>query len=152
MKIIILGCGRAGSITARMLSEAGHDVTIIDFNADAFRRLGNLPEVTEVVGSGIDLDVLRRAGIENADVFIAVTNGDNTNIMSTQIAKNEFGVARCVARMYDPSRAQAYREMGIQTLCTPLLAAGLLRDYVLEQEWGKITDYIEPLLPEGEGA
>ncbi len=151
MKVIIVGCGRAGSISARMLSEMGHDITIIDYNADAFRRLGNLPQVTEVIGSAIDLDVLRRAGIENADVFIAVTNGDNTNIMSTQIAKLEFGVPKCVARIYDPSRAQAYRGMGVQTLCTPLIAAGLLRDYVLGQEWRMVTDYIEPLLPEGEG-
>ncbi|MEI6914096.1 MAG: TrkA family potassium uptake protein [Armatimonadota bacterium] len=141
MKVIILGCGRAGSLLAGMLSEDGHDVTIIDFNADSFRRLGK-SRVTQIVGSGIELDVLRRAGIEKADVFLAVTNGDNTNIMSVQIAKTEFGIENAIARIYDPSRAEAYREMGVKTICTAMLAAGLLRDFVLGKSWGQVEDYI----------
>lgn len=146
MRVVILGCGRAGSILAHMLAKDGHDVTIIDFNADAFRRLVD-SSVKQVLGSGIDSAVLRRAGIEQADAFIAVTNGDNTNIMSAQIARDVFGVPRYLARIYDPDRAQAYRDLGISTICTSMLSAGLLRDYVLGKAWGGVLDYID--LPVG---
>ncbi len=144
MKVIILGCGRVGSMLARELAELQHSVTIIDSKADAFRRLADA-NVRLVVGSGIDEAILRRAGIEDADAFIAVTNGDNTNIMSVQIAKTEFGVEQSVARIYDPIRAEVYREMGINTICTSLLGAGLLRDYVLGKAWTGVSDYITPL-------
>lgn len=147
MKVLILGCGRTGSLLSQMLFALGHEVTIIDYNPDAFRRLGDL-RVNRVVGSGIDTAALKRAGIESADVFVAVTNGDNTNIMSAQIARTEFGVKRAVARIYDPIRAQAYREMGLSTLCTPLLAAGLLQDYILDKQWGAVTDYVDPIAPD----
>ena len=143
MKVVILGCGRAGSILAQLLARDSHDVTIIDYNADAFRRIAD-SKVHQVVGTGIDVAVLRRAGIEQADVFIAVTNGDNTNIMSTQIATREFNVPKSLARIYDPSRAQAYREIVVNTICTSMLAAGLLRDFVLDKPWGSVLDYIDP--------
>ncbi len=143
MKVVILGCGRAGSILAQLLVRDNHDVTVIDYNADAFRRIVDT-RVRQVVGTGIDAAVLRQAGIEHADVFIAVTNGDNTNIMSTQIATREFHVPRSLARIYDPSRAQAYRELGVNTICTSMLAAGLLRDFVFDNPWGSVLDYIAP--------
>jgi len=154
MKIVILGCGRVGSILARQLQENGHEVTVIDRNPDSFRRLAELP-VRQVVGSGIEEAVLKRAGIESADAFIAVTNGDNTNIMSVQIARMQFNIAKTVARIYDPIRAEAYRRMGINTICTSLLGAGLLRDYVEGKAWGKVSDYLAPIedaLPGGEEA
>lgn len=122
---MILGCGRVGSTLARQLSQEGHQVTIIDLTNDAFRRLGPRFKGQKVVGTGMDQDVLRRAGIEKADAFVAVTQGDNTNIMAAQIAQDVFHVRQVIARIYDPIRAGAYREMGISTICTTTLASGL---------------------------
>jgi len=130
-KIVILGCGRVGSTLAKQMAGDGHDVTVIDQTSDAFRRLGTKFKGQRLVGSGLDQDLLRRAGLEQAGVFVAVTQGDNTNIMAAQIAREVFGIARVVARIYDPIRAQAYREMGITTLCTTTLAAGLIHDAAL---------------------
>jgi trk system potassium uptake protein TrkA len=103
-----------------------HNVTVVDITGDAFRRLGPKFRGQKVVGTGMDRDVLRRAGIEEADAFIAVTQGDNTNIMAAQIVKNVFKVPHVMARIYDPIRATAYRELGITTLCTTTLACGIL--------------------------
>ncbi len=130
MKIIIAGCGRTGSILARMFSD-GHEVTIIDRTPDAFRRLGKSFKGKKLVGQGTDADILKRAGIENADVFVAVTDGDNRNIMAAQLAREVFGVTKVMARIYDPSRAAAYAELGIHTLCSSAINAGFLRDVAL---------------------
>lgn len=139
LKVIILGCGRVGSTLARQLSLEGHDVTIIDLTRDAFRRLGPRYKGKHRVGTGLDQDTLRDIGTGEADAFIAVTQGDNTNIMAAQIAREVFRVPRVIARIYDPIRAQAYREMGVTTLCSTIIAAGLIRGSVLEngemQRW-----------------
>ncbi len=131
-KIVILGCGRVGSTLARQMSSEGHDVAVIDLTSDAFRRLGTKFKGQRFVGSGLDQDLLRKAGVDHADVFIAVTQGDNTNIMAAQIAREVFAATRVIARIYDPNRAQAYREMGITTVCTTTLAAGLIHDSALD--------------------
>jgi trk system potassium uptake protein len=123
MRAIILGCGRVGATLAQMLDEEGHDVTIVDISIDAFRRLSPDFKGTAVVGTGIDEDVLRRAGIEHADAFVAVTNGDNTNIMASQVAKLVFGVPRVVVRIYDPVREETYRKLGLDTMCPTILGA-----------------------------
>ena len=117
MNIVILGCGRVGTTFARLMYKDGHTVTVIDEQSEAFRRLGTRFKGTRIVGNGIDEDVLRRAGIENADVFVAATQGDNRNIMAAQIAQHTFGVPRVIARIYDPIRADRYRQLGIITLC-----------------------------------
>jgi trk system potassium uptake protein len=127
LKVIILGCGRVGSTLARQLSLDGHSVTIIDLTNDAFRRLGPKFQGHRIVGTGLDTDTLRKAGIAEANVFIAVTQGDNTNIMAAQIAKDVFSIPKVIARIYDPIRAQAYRELGITTLCTTTLASAMIR-------------------------
>lgn len=127
LKIVILGCGRVGSTLAKQLGQEGHSITIIDLTRDAFRRLGTKFTGQKIVGTGLDQDTLRLAGIESADVFISVTSGDNTNVMGAQIAHEVFGIPKVIARIYDPIRAQAYREMGITTLCTTTLAAGMIR-------------------------
>jgi trk system potassium uptake protein TrkA len=127
MNIIILGCGRVGSTLAKELSLAGHSVSIIDLTSDAFRRLGSKFKGQKIVGTGLDADTLEKAGIRNADVFFAVTQGDNSNIMAAQIAKEVYNIPKVLARIYDPVRSQAYGEMGIITLCTTTLAAGYLR-------------------------
>ncbi len=133
MKIIILGCGRVGSTLARRMATEGHDVTVIDLTSDAFRRLGSKFKGTRLVGGGTDMDVLRRAGIDSADAFVAVTNGDNRNIMAAQIAKEVFSVPKVMTRLYDPIRADAYQDMGIETICTTTIAAGLLHDIALDE-------------------
>jgi trk system potassium uptake protein TrkA len=128
MRVIIVGCGRVGSTLARMLSAEGNEVTVVDQTSDAFRRLGPKFKGQRVVGPGTDVAVLKRAGIEQADVFVSVTDGDNRNIMAAQIAKTVFNVPRVLTRIYDPSRAQAYQEMGIQTICTTMIASNLMYD------------------------
>ena len=141
MNLVILGCGRIGSTLARSMSKEGHRVAIIDRKSDVFRRLGPDFGGQMVVGNGIDDAVLKKAGIEQADAFVAVTNGDNTNIMSVQIAKERFKVPKVSARIYDPIRACAYRELGIETICTTIIGAKLIKDLLLGKEWGAAAEY-----------
>ncbi len=131
MRVIILGCGRVGSKLATILDSEGHEVTIIDLKAEQFRRLGPDFKGTAMVGTGIDEDVLRRAGIEQADAFVAVTNGDNTNIMSSQIAKVIFNVPKVVVRIYDPVREDTYHALGLETICPTTIGAMTIKN-VLE--------------------
>jgi trk system potassium uptake protein TrkA len=141
MNVVILGCGRVGSTFARLMHRDGHHITIIDLQSEAFRRLGQKYKGGRIVGNGIDEDVLKRAGIENAQVFVAVTQGDNRNIMAAQIARHVFNVPQVIARIYDPIRADRYRQLGIVTLCTTTIASGLLRDFVVGGQWGLDKDY-----------
>ena len=92
-KIVVLGCGRVGSTLAKQMSGEGHDVTVVDLTSDSFRRLGTKFRGQRIVGSGLDQDLLKRAGLDQAGIFIAVTQGDNTNIMAAQIAREVFDVA-----------------------------------------------------------
>jgi trk system potassium uptake protein TrkA len=132
-KIVILGCGRVGARLARSLTEAGHEVIVIDRNGDQFRRLGENFPGKKVLGDGLDIDVLAGAGIEAADVFVAATDGDNTNVMSAQVACRKFNVCRSIVRMYDPIRAGAYREeFGINTVCPTEIVADLIQREVEE--------------------
>ena len=147
MNVIIAGCGRSGSTLARMLAPE-HHVTVIDRTSDAFRRLGKNFKGATLVGQGTDMDILRRAGAENADVFVAVTDGDNRNIMAAQIAKEVFGVGTVLCRIYDPSRAAAYQEMGIQTYCTTAISAGYLRDMAVGSISGTLAAQFQNYLDE----
>ena len=118
MHVVIMGCGRVGSTLAHSLEARGHSVAVIDQDADAFRRLS--PDFTglTVTGIGFDRDVLRQAGVERADAFAAVSSGDNSNIISARLARETFGVARVVARIYDQKRAEVYERLGIPTVAT----------------------------------
>ncbi|GAB3145310.1 TrkA family potassium uptake protein [Micromonospora sonneratiae] len=118
MHIVIMGCGRVGSTLAHSLESRGHSVAVIDQDADAFRRLGADFGGLTVTGIGFDGEVLRLAGIERADAFAAVSSGDNSNIISARLARETFGVARVVARIYDQKRAQVYERLGIPTVAT----------------------------------
>jgi trk system potassium uptake protein TrkA len=134
MKVIIMGCGRAGSELAATLDREGHDVTVLDVNAYQFTRF--LPETfrgRKITGNGIDQDVLRRAGIETADAFVAATSGDNRNVMAAQIARHIYGVSRVVCRIYDPIREQMYHKLGLRTISPTKIQAQLLKD-VLEMD------------------
>lgn len=131
MNIVILGCGRVGSRLASMLDNLGHHVSVIDNNPDAFKRLPPDFRGKEVLGIGIDEDVLKRAGIENADIFAALTNGDNTNIMASQVAKELFQVGRVIARIYDPIRENTYHMLGLETVCPTTLITNYIVKEVL---------------------
>jgi trk system potassium uptake protein TrkA len=116
--VVIMGCGRVGSTLARSLEDRTHDVSIIDSNPDAFRRLGPAFEGTKVTGIGFDQKVLERAGIDRADAFAAVSSGDNSNIIAARVARESFGIQQVVARIYDPGRAEVYERLGITTVAT----------------------------------
>ena len=143
-----------GSILANSLSRAGHSVVIIDKRSEAFRRLEPGYEGDKVVGMGIEEEALLRAGIDKADAFVAVTNGDNTNVMAAQIAQKRFQVPRVIVRVYDPIRAQTYREFGLETICTSIIGVGIIKDMLTGKEQHRtIEDYlkmgeeVEDLLP-----
>ena len=123
MFVIIMGCGRVGARVAEMLIKAGHEVTIMDVQAGAFRRLGQAFTGATVLGDATDQEVLKRAGIERADAFVAATQGDNRNIMASQIAKHIFGVKRVVTRIYDPLRSDTFAALGLQAISPTIIGA-----------------------------
>ncbi len=117
MKVVIMGCGRVGGALATRLDEENHEVTILDLNEYQFQRF--LPDSfggRKITGNAVDQDVLRRAGIEEADAFVALTQGDNRNAMASQVAKHIFDVPRVVCRIYDPIREEMYNELGLRTI------------------------------------
>jgi trk system potassium uptake protein TrkA len=116
--IVIMGCGRVGSTLAHILEDKGHSVAIIDQSPEAFRRLRGGFRGRRVTGVGFDRDVLEEAGIEQAAAFVAVSSGDNSNIISARVARETFGVENVVARIYDPRRAEVYQRLGIPTVAT----------------------------------
>lgn len=116
MHVVIMGCGRVGSAIALELETAGISVSIIDQSREAFRRLGSAFAGQTVTGIGFDRDILIEAGIERADAFAALSNGDNSNILAARVAREVFGVKNVVARIYDPARAEIYQRLGIPTV------------------------------------
>ncbi len=132
MKILILGCGRVGARLAQLMEADGHKVSVIDSDPDALNRLPETFKGQTTLGTGIDTDVLKAAGIEGANAFAAVTNFDNTNIMACQIAKEIFGVPNVLARIYDPGRESLYQELGLETVCPTTLVSTTVRDIIME--------------------
>ena len=128
MKAVIMGCGRVGAQLAGLLDADGHEVTVLDTDAYSFRRLAPTFGGTALIGNGIDEEALKRAGIEEADVFVALTQGDNRNVMATQIAKHIFNVPRVVCRIYDPLRQEMYNTLGLETLSPTTIFAQLLKE------------------------
>jgi len=126
-KVCIMGCGRVGATLAAELSRNGDQVLILDTDPTAFRFLPDDFVGTKVVGNGIDLDVLRRLGIEGMDVFVSATRGDNRNVMAAQIAKHIFGVPVVASRVFDPLREEMYRNMGLRTINPTRVQAMRLR-------------------------
>lgn len=123
-----MGCGRVGSTLTRSLEKRGHTTAVIDTNPDAFRRLGTGFTGITVTGMGFDREVLKKAGIERADAFAAVSSGDNSNIISARVAREQFQVENVVARIYDPGRAEVYERLGVPTVATvPWAADQVLR-------------------------
>ena len=127
MKFVIVGCGRVGAALAEAFDNAGHDVIIIDPSTRAFDRLSSEFKGEAVRGDGTDEDVLRRAGAIQADVFLALTEGDNRNVMAAQVAMEKLDIGRVIANINDPVRAAAYAELGIATVCrTTMLTDAIL--------------------------
>lgn len=134
-----MGCGRSGATLAQILEDQGHSVAIIDQNPDAFRRLDSEFTGKRVTGIGFDRDTLQQAGIDEADGFAAVSDGDNSNIIAARVVRETFGVSNVVARIYDPGRAEIYQRLGIPTVATVrwtadqvlrrLLPAGMTDDF-----------------------
>ena len=116
MKVVIMGCGRVGAELAGVLDQEGHDVTILDREPDSFRRLPPGFGGQRQAGNGIDQEVLARIGVGEADAFVAVTQGDNRNVMAAQMAKHIFGVPKVVCRIYDPIREEIYHGLGLETI------------------------------------
>jgi trk system potassium uptake protein TrkA len=116
MKVIVMGCGRIGSQVSQLLSEHGHEVTVIDHDANSDGRLGPNFKGNIIKGLGFDRNILMEAGIEQAEAFVAASQSDNANIVAARIARNIFHVPRVVARLYDPRRAEIYQRLGLTTI------------------------------------
>ncbi|TDD96749.1 potassium channel family protein [Jiangella asiatica] len=142
MHVVIMGCGRVGSTVAHILESHDHTVAIVDQNPEAFRRLQPGFEGSTVSGVGFDRDVLIEAGIERADAFVAVSSGDNSNILAARVARETFGVDNVVARIYDPGRAEVYQRLGIPTVATVRWTA----DQILRRLFpeGAQTEWVDP--------
>lgn len=130
MRIVVLGCGRTGAYLAGRLAAEGHQVTVVDNDTMAFGRLGSGFPGQLVVGTAVDEDVLCKAGIEQADACVAVMDEDNTNITAAQVVKEIFGVRRVICRIYDPSREEIYRELGLDTICPTIWAVDRIQERV----------------------
>ncbi len=126
VRAVIVGCGRVGAGLAERLARAGHDVTVVDIDTDAFSRLEPDFPCRAVRADGTDEDVLRRVGTENAEWFFALTEGDNRNAFAAQLAEEKFGVQNVVAKINDPVRAEAYTMLGLSTICRTRLLVDAL--------------------------
>ena len=139
MKVVIVGCGRTGAALTELLVVDKHDVTVIDVDRAALARLSQPFKGTTLQGNGTDMDVLRQAGIDKADAFFALTEGDNRNLMAAQIAKQIFGVKTVIAKVNDPIRAHTYRRHGIGTFSRTSILATLLKAMLVgDVEVGKL--------------
>lgn len=134
MYIIIVGCGKIGKYLAKLLQEE-HNVVVIDKDENALMKLGNDFNGIALIGDGLDLDVLKEAGIEKADALAVTTNNDNTNIIIAQVAKKVFNLSKVVARVSDPGKAEIYRNLGVDTVNSTSLFASLIRDKIIEKRF-----------------
>ena len=139
MHVVIAGCGRVGSGLAILLSDQGHSVSVIDRNAKAFKRLGAGFAGRTVIGSSFDRNVLTGAGIADAEALAAVSNGDNTNILTARIARENYGIANVVARIYDPRRAAIYEKLGIPTVATVTWTVDQVERFLVPSRAGEVA-------------
>ena len=127
MKILVMGCGRVGAKLSELMDNDGHQVTVIDIDEYSFRRLPLGFGGTLLVGNATDQETLKNAGIEEADVFVAITQGDNRNVMASQIAHNIFNVPKVICRIYDPLRQELFSNLGIETFTPTTIFAQILK-------------------------
>ena len=131
MNVVIMGCGRVGARVASLLDQNGHTITVVDTHSTSFERLAQDYSGDTVIGTGIDEDILKIAGIEKAHAFIAVTNHDNRNLMAAQVAQAIFKVPQVIVRIYDPVREDTYRRMGLTTICPTTTISAMILDQVI---------------------
>jgi trk system potassium uptake protein TrkA len=131
-RVIIVGCGRVGARVAAELDQRGEHVTVIDISQHAFSRLPTSFGGETMRGNGTDEDVMRGAGAEQADLLMALTEGDNRNALAAQLGKHTFGIPRVIAKINDPVRAEAYRSLGLETICRTVILAGALTQAAVE--------------------
>jgi len=141
MRVIIMGCGRVGEQLAQLMSEEGHDVAVIDYDAAALARLGPEFKGRRVKGVGFDRDVLLRAGIEEADGFAAMSSSDNANVVAASIARTIFHVPRVVARLFEPERAEVYRRLGLVTISSTTWGAERTRELLTHAELDAVRSF-----------
>ncbi len=134
MNVLIMGCGRVGARIAGILDQSGHNVTVLDMNAGAFRRLPDGFHGTKAVGNGMDGPVLERCGIKEMDSFIATTQGDNRNYFASMMAREVYGVQRVLCRIYDPLREQIFRELGLETFSPTSIGAQIMVDMLINNK------------------
>jgi len=128
MNVVIMGCGRVGAQLAALLDADGHSVTVLDNDAYSFRRLPANFGGNALIGNGLDQEVLKKAGIEKADAFFVVTQGDNRNVMAAQIAKHIFNVPKVICRIYDPLRRDIYQALGLEAISPTTVFAQILKE------------------------
>jgi len=141
MRVIIMGCGRVGEQLARLMSEEGHDVAVIDYDAAALARLGPDFRGRRIRGVGFDRDVLLRAGIEEADGFAAMSSSDNANVVAARIARTIFRVPRVIARLFEPERAEVYRRLGLVTISSTTWGAERTRELLTHAELDAVRSF-----------
>jgi trk system potassium uptake protein TrkA len=135
MYVIIVGCGRVGTGLAKILASEGHDVVAIDRSQASLNGLGKTFNGITLTGNGFDIELLKNAGIEKADALCAVTNADNTNLVTAEVAKKIFHVPKVIARVYDPWRAETYRALGLDIISGAFLVASMIRDKIIESRF-----------------
>lgn len=131
MYIIVIGCGKVGAKLALSLAEEGHDIVIVDKDSNAFKNLGGNFSGVTITGVPIDQDVLKQAGIENADALAAVTPDDNVNVMVSQVAQEIFKVPKVITRIYNPTREHVFHEFGLETICPTDLTAQVIHSKIM---------------------
>lgn len=131
MNVLVMGCGRVGAQLASLLDAEGHKVTVLDIDAHSFRRLPPSFGGTALVGDGTSEEALKKAGIEEADAFVALTQGDNRNVMAAQVAKHIFNIQKVVCRIYDPLRRDIYDALGLEAISPTTILAQLLKEKLL---------------------
>ena len=132
MRVMIMGCGRVGARVAGALEQMGHEVTVLDVNNSAFRRLPDGFKGKRVIGNGMDGPLLERAGIREADAFLALTQGDNRNYFASQMAKEIYQVPRVLCRIYDPVREQIFKDLGLETFSPTRIGADIMVNMLLK--------------------
>lgn len=130
MKVVILGCSLVGAMVASWLSSEKNQVSVIDSKENSFHRLPKDFQGEKTLGMGIDVPILIQAGIEKADAFLGLTNSDNTNIMAAQLVKQKFNVPKIIIRVYDPQRAKAFKELGLNIICPTAIIAEEFKEFL----------------------
>lgn len=137
MNVLIMGCGRLGARVAAILDAGGHSVTVMDTNPASFRRLPESYRGSRAIGNGMDATALERAGIQRADAFMAVTQGDNRNYFASQMAREIYHVPRVLCRIYDPVREEIFRDMGLETFSPTSLGSKVMVEMLLGASEGE---------------